>query len=104
MVTARRRSCLFVVVNLSLIPFVRLFVSAVAQRGQTARRHQLRSQHGRTQGQGPGQPERGEDTDGKHAKQRDLRREVEELEADGGRQDRWRRELGRGKEGEKRVT
>lgn len=75
--------CLFVVVNLSLIPFVRLFVSAVAQRGQTARRHQLRSQHGRAQGQGPGQPERGEDTDGKHAKQRDVRREVEELEEEG---------------------
>lgn len=103
MVTARRRSRLFVDVNPSLIPFVRLFVSAVAQRGQTARRHQLRSQHGRTQGQGPGQPERGEDTDGKHAKQRE-RPEEGGRGAGGGRQDRWRRELGRGKEGEKRVT
>lgn len=32
----------------------------VAQCGQAARRHQLRARLRRTQGQGPGQPERGE--------------------------------------------
>lgn len=32
----------------------------VSQRGQTARRHQLRARYGRAQGQRPGQPKRGE--------------------------------------------
>lgn len=75
----------YIPLNLGLILYVLVFT--VPQRGQAACSHQLRSWHWRAQGQGPGQPERGECMNIKTCKAERCQDEDKGMRE--GRQDRW---------------